>query len=234
MPPITMVPPKKQALPGIMRIVPENSMGAWPGDNMFDCANGYNCGPDTLTLDSFNPFGNTFVDVGSAGPNSFDFVVASNVSWVKFSQTKGSISPDNTETRVFISVDDWSAVGDGLATITINATATSNVKALTNIAFATSSVQVYLVANHTTVPSDFHGRSRLNAFLTFELTGFEGHVEGNGVISIEAGSASRNTSVDGISWINIPHYGRTVSGVSPFPRMGNNGTNYTAGTGPSM
>jgi hypothetical protein len=61
-----------------------------------------------------------------------------------------------------------------------------------------------------------------------------GFVEGDGGISMEAAHASRNTSVDGISWTEIPNYGRTVSGVTPWPRSGANGTNFTAGAGPSL
>lgn len=52
-------------------------------------------------------------------------------------------------------------------------------------------------------------------------------------MSIEAGHAARNTSVDGITWTEIPGLGRTVSGVTPWPRGGNE-LNFTAGSGPSM
>jgi hypothetical protein len=61
-----------------------------------------------------------------------------------------------------------------------------------------------------------------------------GFVEGDGGISIEAAHASRNTSVGGVAWAKIPNYGRTLSGVTPWPRLGNDGRNYTAGSGPSM
>lgn len=126
---------------------------------MFDCGAGYNCPAPTLTLDSYVPFGNRFVDVGAAGPNPFTFTVSSNASWVKLSPTKGSISSSNTEQRVFISVTDWSAVGAGaIATVTFNATATGNQKALTAVAQDTLSVPVSLVANRTQAPSGFSGK----------------------------------------------------------------------------
>ena len=60
-----------------------------------------------------------------------------------------------------------------------------------------------------------------------------GFVEGDGVVSIEAGHASRNTSVDGLTWTEIGGLGRTLSGVTPWPRGGEE-LNFTAGTGPSM
>ena len=64
--------------------------------------------------------------------------------------------------------------------------------------------------------------------------GIVGFVEGDGAIAIEAAHASRNTSVGEVSWVEIPNYGRTLSGVTPWPRLGNNETNYTAGAGPSL
>ncbi|KAH8117866.1 hypothetical protein DFH11DRAFT_863501 [Phellopilus nigrolimitatus] len=75
----------------------------------------------------------------------------------------------------------------------------------------------YFVANHTVAPS-----------------GFEGFVEGDGGISIEAPHASRNTSVSGITWVELPGYGKTLSGVTPWPRTGNDFNNFTAGSGPSI
>ena len=62
----------------------------------------------------------------------------------------------------------------------------------------------------------------------------KGFLEGDGGVSIEAAHAARNTSVSGISWIEIPDYGKTLSGITPWPRSGNNYGNFTPGTGPSM
>lgn len=61
-----------------------------------------------------------------------------------------------------------------------------------------------------------------------------GFVEGDGGVSIEAAHTSRNTSIDGITWTELPGYGKTVSGITPWPRTGNNGGNFTAGSGPSV
>ena len=60
-----------------------------------------------------------------------------------------------------------------------------------------------------------------------------GFVEGDGTVSIEAAHASRNTSVQGITWIEMPGLGKTLSGVTPWPRGGDE-LNFTAGAGPSM
>ncbi|KAH9894039.1 hypothetical protein C8Q73DRAFT_500700 [Cubamyces lactineus] len=207
MPMITKVQPSKQALAGVMRIVPEGTMGAWPGDNVNNCAAGYSCGNPSLTIDPFLPAGNRYVDVGAGGPTPFTFTVTSNASWVKLSSTKGSISPNSPEQRVFLSVD-WSKVtGVENAVITFTATAKGQPQL---------SVPLTLTANHTVVPSDF-----------------KGFVEGDGTVSIEAAHSSRNTSVQGLTWTELPGHGRTLSAVTPWPRGGND-LNFTAGSGPSI
>ncbi|KAG6880096.1 hypothetical protein C0992_006370 [Termitomyces sp. T32_za158] len=201
MPPVTRVSPKKQVLAGVMRIAPEGTLGACMG---------YNCPPPTVTLDNFDTFGTRYVDVGSGGPSPFTFTVTSNATWVKLSQTEGSVSPSAPETRVFASVKDWSQLPAGMssATLTFKATA-SNQQPL--------SVSVIFTVTKNTLPSTF-----------------KGFVEGAGVISIEAAHTTRNTSVSGVSWKVLPRYGRTLSAITPWPHLGNNEANYTAGTGPSV
>ncbi|EJD06938.1 uncharacterized protein FOMMEDRAFT_152276 [Fomitiporia mediterranea MF3/22] len=208
MPPISRIQAKKQALAGVMRISPEGTKGAWPGDNPNQCSAGYNCPPFTMTLDTYVPFNSRFIDVGAGGPAPFTFTATSNASWLILTPDKGSVSPSNPELRVEATVD-WSKVeGVQMAQINFNATAQGQTPL---------SVPVFFVANHTVAPS-----------------GFKGFVEGDGGISIEAAHASRNTTVAGITWTELPDYGKTESGVTPWPRSGNDFNNFTAGSGPSI
>ncbi|KAG6856193.1 hypothetical protein H0H87_006733 [Tephrocybe sp. NHM501043] len=211
MPAVNRVQAKKQALAGVMRIVPEGTNGAWPGDNPYQCAQGYNCPPPTVTLDSYSPFGNGYVDVGAGGPAPFTFTATSSASWVSISTPQGSISPSNPEQRVYLSVKDWNAlaVGTNTATITFKATSAK---------YSPLSVVVTFNANK---PADIPGD-------------FKGFVEGSGVISIEAAHATRNNAVNGVAWKEIPGYGRTVSGVTTFPRDEAHDVSFSAGTGPSL
>lgn len=62
----------------------------------------------------------------------------------------------------------------------------------------------------------------------------EGFVEGDGGISIEAAHAQRNTSVNGVTWSEIPRYGKTLSAVTPLPRIGNEGKAFEIGSGPVL
>ncbi|TBU59951.1 hypothetical protein BD310DRAFT_1038213 [Dichomitus squalens] len=207
MPFVTKVQPKKQALPGAMRLTVEGSLGAWPGDDMNNCAAEYGCPDPSISIDPFVPTGNRFVDISAGGPTPFTFTATSNVSWLDISPSHGSISPSSPEQRVFLSVD-WSQVtGAEAALIVFDATVEDQ---------PSMSSTVTLTANHTIVPS-----------------GFSGFLEGDGTVSIEAAHSSRNTSVQGITWTEIPGLGRTLSGVTPWPRGGDE-LNFTAGSGPSI
>ena len=119
-----------------------------PGDNIKSCASGNFCPNPTLTIDPFNHFGNRYVDIGAGGPSPFTWAATSDHSWVKISPSQGSISPSAPEQRVFLSVD-WSKVSGVQSTkITFKATVPGQ-KSMQS--------SVTLTANHTAVPSGFHG-----------------------------------------------------------------------------
>ncbi|KAG6914160.1 hypothetical protein DXG01_002012, partial [Tephrocybe rancida] len=211
MPAVNRVQSKKQALAGVMRIIPEGTNGAWPGDNPFQCAQGYGCGPPSVTLDPYSPFGNAYVDVSAGGPAPFTFTAASSASWVSISTAQGSISPKKPEQRVFLSVKDWKALSAGANTATVTFTATSD-------KYSPLKVALTFTANKPVdLPSDF-----------------KGFVEGSGAISIEAAHATRNNAVNGVAWKEIPAYGRTLSGVTTLPRDAANDASFPAGSGPSL
>ncbi|GLB44507.1 putative glycosyl hydrolase family 115 [Lyophyllum shimeji] len=210
MPAVNRVQSRKQALAGVMRIVPEGTLGAWPGDNPNQCAQGYGCPPPSISLDPFAPFGNRYIDVGAGGPVPFTFTATADQPWLALSPAQGSISPSAPEQRVFASVKDWSQLQDGVNTATITFTATA--KGQPNL-----KVTVGFTANKNTLPG-----------------GFKGFVEGGGAVSIEAAHATRNTPVNGVAWKEIQGYGRTLSGVTTFPRLGNNDAAFSPGAGPSL
>ncbi|KAF9481597.1 hypothetical protein BDN70DRAFT_517933 [Pholiota conissans] len=207
MPLISRVQTKKQALAGVMRIAPEGTLGAWPGDNPNQCAQGYGCPPPSITLDNFSPISNRYIDVGSGGPAPFTFTATSNVSWLTLSPAKGSISPTAPEQRVFASVTDWSKLSAGVNSAQITFTATSSGQPPLSVP-----VMFYATKNS---PS----------------SGFKGFVEGTGVISIEAAHATRNTTVQGTSWGELPGFGKTLSAITPLPLTD---ATFAAGAGPTV
>jgi hypothetical protein len=113
-------------LSGYLRIGIEGSLGAWPGDNSNQCAQGYNCPPPTLpALDPFVPAGNRYIDISSGGPNYFTWKISADAPWVKFSITSGTVGADPKEQRVFVSVD-WAQAKAATqsAVITVSAQST--------------------------------------------------------------------------------------------------------------
>lgn len=147
--------------------------------------------------------------------------------WLKIEPSSGSITPGAPEQRLEVAVD-WSTLPLGLSfgSILLGATDESG----KNTSFA-----VTVLAEHTSVPSEFHGTwFKLHQRDDYWAHAVPGFVEGNGGISIEAAHASRNVSVGEVAWTELPGYGRTFSAVTPWPRTRNGGQNYTAGAGPSM
>lgn len=128
------------------------------------------------------------------------------------------------EQRVYVSID-WSKItGAKMATVTFTATVPKQPQL---------SVVVNVVANHTVVPSGFKGEFPHPTHIYLPTHSPLGFVEGDGAVSIEAAHAARNTSVSGIAWTEFAGLGRTLSGVSPWPRGGSE-VNFTAGAGPSL
>lgn len=103
-----------------------------------------------MTLDNFSPIQNRYIDVGAGGPTPFTFTVLSNVTWLKVSTQRGSISPNTPEQRVFVSVPSWNQLNEGEnnAVVTFTATA-SGQPALV--------VPVIFIATKNTPSSGFKG-----------------------------------------------------------------------------
>ena len=127
---------------------PDEDMSHRPGDDKYNGASGLGCGNAVMSIDSYNTFGNRFIDVGLGGPAAFTFAVTSNVTWLKSSPSSGSISSSSPEQMVFFSVD-WSKVsGQQTASISIKATPQG---------LKTQTTHVNFHANHKSVSSGFHG-----------------------------------------------------------------------------
>jgi len=95
-----------------------------------------------LTVESFDTFGNRYFDIGAGGPDPFEFSISANVSWLSFSDSSGSISSDEPETRIYVSVSDWSqVVSTGYAAITVKGTVDGEKPASASIMFAARNTQ---------------------------------------------------------------------------------------------
>ncbi|EJT96994.1 hypothetical protein DACRYDRAFT_59782 [Dacryopinax primogenitus] len=216
MPFVSRVPSRKTALPGAMRITIDGSLGAWPGDDQYDCSQMYSCPTSSmLPFDTYGPV-TRWVDISAGGPAMFNWTASSNVTWLSISQTSGTIVPvsgTNTTTRIWLSVD-WSQVNASVGYAQINFQSSSASQYLHNEAMANQLVPFYVQAYHTAAPSNFSG-----------------FVEGDGYVAWDAAHATRNNTVDDAYWGILPNYGRNSTGATPFPVAGNN---FSAGTGPNL
>lgn len=104
-----------------------------------------------MTLDNFSPIQDRYIDVGAGGPTPFTFTVLSNVTWLKVSTPRGSISPNAPEHRVFVSVPNWNQLdeGENHAVVSFTATASAGQPALV--------VPVFFIATKNTPSSGFKG-----------------------------------------------------------------------------
>jgi hypothetical protein len=198
LPPVSTVQQAQFSYPGSwtsIRYTVENSLGAWPGDNQHNCAQGYSC-PDP-TLLPMDPYGaaSRWVDVSSGGPQEVEWTATTNVSWLKIEPSSGKLAPDgSTDTRVYLTPD-WSLCNASHALVNF----TSSDGAITI---------VNLPVNQTTAPPpEWHG-----------------FVAGDGYVAMEAAHASGNTSADGYAFDEIRWLGRTASGVKMFPVSNRNFT----------
>ena len=147
------------------------------------------------------------------------------MTWLKLTPSQGAISSKNPEQRVFATVSDWTqlAAGSNAAQITFTATASGQPPLPVTAMF-------YAIKNSPS--SGFKGAYGSDCCsYSRVLRHTKGFVEGDGVISIEAAHATRNTTVQGVSWTELPGLGRTVSAVTPLPLSDQN---YAAGTGPTL
>ena len=104
-------------------------------------------------------------------------------------QLKSDLSTVDSEQRVWVTID-WSKVPAGTAEGSLQ------------IAGGTNTVTVKVTAFNPPEPK----RDTLDGF-----------VEAGGVVSIEAAHYTKNVPANGVSWQEVPDYGRTLSSMTLFP-----------------
>ena len=206
LPPVSFVNPSLPVRPGIpmvelsiphtfyTRLAVENSYGAWPGKNYWNCAAGAKCpDPELYTMD---PYGapSRWIEIGAAGPKDIRWTAKPDQPWLSISPDHGVVKHDaSTDQRLIVTVD-WTAV-DGSVTghIHLKTSDGGNV---------TITVPVFVPAR--------------------PAIAFSGHVQGDGYIVIEAAHHTDSHSTNVHSWEEIPGYGRTLSGLEMFPSDASN------------
>ncbi|PVF92161.1 hypothetical protein CPB86DRAFT_830181 [Serendipita vermifera] len=130
-----------------------------------------------------------YLDIYTRANGTFTYNITSNASYISVSPSSGTLtSPGSSDVRAMISVD-WNAAPSRVSNVTLTVASSSG-----------TSTTAILPVNKTVVPP-----------------GFTGFVESNGAISIEAEHFTSQSSTSTASYMIIPDYGRTLSGVTLTP-----------------
>lgn len=153
----------------------------------------------SLTLGTVTPYtpadSQRWIDLFLRNNGTVAYHITSNASYVTVSNPQQTLtspaastsgSASTSDVRALVSVD-WPAAPSGQSTAALTVSAGES---------GASSATVLVPLNKINVPADFHG-----------------HVEADGVVSIEAAHHDAATSAANSSYITIPDYGRTHSGV---------------------
>lgn len=150
--------------------------------------------PTLLSMDPYMPPSETrYLDIYARDNGTFSYSITANASYVSFSNQNATLSApgNNTDIRSVVSVD-WDAAPEGLTWVKLDVSYTD----IDDGWGATAMLPV----NKTSVPSSFSG-----------------FIESNGAVSIEAEYYIDSETKGGLSYVTIPHYGRTLSGVKLWP-----------------
>jgi len=141
------------------------------------------------SMDPYMPPGEQrYVDIYARKNGTYSWSISSNASYLTVSPQSGTINaPGNGSDARSVISIDWTQVTSGISVASLNITIGSDI--------ITANVPV----NKTTIPA-----------------GTKAFVESNGVISIEAAHYS-NPGAANATHVEIPHYGKTLSGVMLWP-----------------
>jgi len=196
LPPMQYVQESVASIAGHVGVGVEGSNGTVPGDDQWHGNSG-----NDLTTPPMDPYGPTtrFFEVFARGTQTCKWSASPEKSFIKLSQTTGTIGPDGEDTRVQISID-WASVPDG-TTATFYINVTSPCRGSDKFAYREPRVLVPVVKR--AVPADF-----------------KGFVESDGVVSIEGPHYSKivaGSSGGNITYHTFENYGRTLGGVGLYP-----------------
>ena len=204
LPGLQYVVPSQRDLAGDMGVTTETTNATVPGDDNY-----HTLSSNSLTMAVFDPYGasSRWIDIFSMGTLPSDWHIASNASFVHFSQNSGHLKTDgSTDARIWATID-WSSCPEGSGMVLINVTSVQNnsTQYLTQTHYGTqySMPQLMLPYNHTKLPSSFSN----------------GFVESDGHISVEMEhySSLGSLSDSAVQYEIIPGLSRTLSGVTLFP-----------------
>jgi hypothetical protein len=194
----------ERSLAGDLAIAVEGSNATIPGDDMW-----HGNGAGSLNLPNITPFTpKRWIEISSRGTGSFSWNVSAD-PFITLSQASGTMAPQDKDVRVYVDVD-WTKVPANFG-----AKSTMNFSSSTDFGTQGGNPQVIVQVNKTSIPSNFSA----------------GFVESAGQLAFEAEHYTRSSPAGNLSYMVLPHYGRTLSAV----KLQNNlAEGLTSATAPSL
>ncbi|KAL2854617.1 hypothetical protein BJX68DRAFT_274394 [Aspergillus pseudodeflectus] len=159
---------------------------------------------ETITLRPMDPYmppaESRYIDIFTRRNGTVAYKLETNASYVSIANQTGTLTTPgpSSDVRAVITVD-WDQAPRGRSWVSLNLTQESNSSNSTDDS-AQPTTSIILPLSKFSVPRKFTG-----------------HVESNEIISIEAEHYTRAESRRGVSYITLPYYGRTLSGVKLWP-----------------
>lgn len=200
LPMVTYVQTKFTSLAGDLGIGVEGSNATVRGDDKWH-GNSVN----DLAVPPMDPYGpvTRYFDLFTRGTQTCDWEASPEFSWIKLSESTGTIGPGGKDTRVFISVD-WGSIPKDFEAGQVHINVTTPCTRFDKYNYASPHVMVPIYPR--SVPQDFA----------------EGFVESDGHVSIEGPhyqaiippSEGDNKN---LTYHTFSNYGRTMGGVGLYP-----------------
>ncbi|MBN1694316.1 glycosyl hydrolase 115 family protein [candidate division WOR-3 bacterium] len=128
-----------------------------------------------------------YIEIFNRGTLPFDFKISCEEPWIIISDKEGKI---DKEKRIYLEIN-WEKAPKGIYCAPIEIKSSNN-----------KTVTIKAPISNTEYPK------------RDEIKGF---VESNGYVSMEAEHYTRAVESNNISWLTIPDFGRTLSGITPVP-----------------
>ncbi|KAJ0415991.1 hypothetical protein BJY00DRAFT_326602 [Aspergillus carlsbadensis] len=158
---------------------------------------------ETITLRPMDPYmppaESRYIDIFTRRNGTVAYKIETNASYVSTTNQTGTLTAPgpNSDVRAVITVD-WDRAPSGRSWVSLNLTEEGSSNSTDSS--AQPAANIILPLSKPSIPRKFTG-----------------HVESNGAISIEAEHYTRAESRRGVSYITLPYYGRTLSGVKLWP-----------------
>ncbi|PIA97916.1 hypothetical protein CB0940_05764 [Cercospora beticola] len=199
LPPLRYVASMERSLVGDMKVAIQGSNASVPGDDRW-----HSLGSNALTMNPYNRYGQAqWIDIFQVGTLPFEWSISANATWLNFSQSSGSLAPEDPDVRVWVNVD-WENVPDEvhhLVQVNISRSEDNSTQYLQQALYGAqfNMPQLWLNINNTRIPDDFTN----------------GFVESDSVLSIQLEHWSEIVnSSDAVTYEVIPSLTKTGSGVT--------------------